>query len=119
MRKTLMKQISTLPTDPELPREPAALAGWLEAVERGVEEAVARLGIASGAQLGTAEPRLRTAILPTTEKKYDVKPAVCAMSSSDSDTHAGALFVGSVATVPGTTRLAAGWPASSVRQSAL
>lgn len=76
MRKTLMKQLSTLPTDPELPRDADGLAAWLEGVERGVEAAVARLGVASGAQLGAAEPRLRTAILPSTDKKYDVRRTI-------------------------------------------
>ena len=32
--------------------------------------------IASGAQLGAAEPRLRTAILPSTDKKYDVRRTI-------------------------------------------
>ena len=37
-------------------------------------------------------------------RSNDEKPAVCAMSSSDSDTHAGALLVGSAVAVPGTGR---------------
>jgi len=76
MRKTLLKQLGTLPTDPELTDDPAELAAWLEDVEKGVEKAVLTLGIASGAQIGAAEPRLRTAILPTTDKKYDVRRTV-------------------------------------------
>ncbi len=76
MRKTLMKQLSTLPTEPELPTDPDALAAWLEGVEEGVEKAVLDLGVASGAKIGSAEPRLRTAILPTTDKAYDVRRTI-------------------------------------------
>ena len=76
MRKTLMKQLSTLPTDPELPTDPSELAAWLEGVEQGVEKAVLDLGVAAGAKIGAAEPRLRTAILPSTDKKYDVRRTI-------------------------------------------
>lgn len=72
-RRRLLKQLATLPTDPPLP---ADLAGWLSAVEGGVSEAVGRLGVASGAELGKAEPRLRTALLPTTDKTYDVRRTI-------------------------------------------
>jgi hypothetical protein len=73
IRRTLLKQLRTLPTDPELPTD---LEGWLADVERGVEKALTALGVASGAQLARAEPRLQTAILPTTDKAYDVRRAV-------------------------------------------
>lgn len=69
-RRRLLKQLATLPTDPALPDD---LAGWLADVEAGVSDAIARLGVASGAELGRAEPRLRTALLPTTTKAYDVR----------------------------------------------
>lgn len=73
IRRTLLKQLRTLPTDPELPED---LEGWLSDVEAGVERAAAELGSASGAQLSAAEPRLRTAFLPTTDKAYDVRRTV-------------------------------------------
>jgi len=73
MRKRLLKDLATIPTDPPLPDDKAA---WLAEVESGVEAALSALGTASGAQLSQAEPRLRTAFLPTTEKKYDVRRTV-------------------------------------------
>ena len=73
MRRRLLTQLATLPTDPPLPDD---LPGWLAGVEEGVEAAVERLGAASGAQLAAAEPRLRTALLPTTDKAYDVRRAI-------------------------------------------
>lgn len=76
MRRGLVKQLSTLPTEPELPSDPAAAEAWLDETIAMTEAAVRRLGQASGAQLGAAEPRLRTAILPSTEKSYDVRRTV-------------------------------------------
>ncbi len=73
LRRTLLKQLRTLPTDPELPED---LEGWLAEVEAGVERAAAELGSASGTQLSAAEPLLRTALLPTTDKAYDVRRAI-------------------------------------------
>ena len=73
MRRTLLKQLATLPTDPELPDD---LERWLAEVEDGVAQAAADLGSASGIQLSRAEPRLQTALLPTTDKAYDVRRAV-------------------------------------------
>ena len=76
MRRTLVKQLSTLPTDPPLPHDPVDVEAWLDETIALTEAAARRLGQASGAQLGAAEPRLRTAILPTTEKSYDVRRTV-------------------------------------------
>lgn len=73
MRTRLVKQLAAGPTDPPLPAE---LDGWLRETEAGVEAALEELGVASGAQLARAEPRLRTAILPRTDKKYDVRRAI-------------------------------------------
>ncbi|MBD0322822.1 MAG: AlkZ family DNA glycosylase [Aldersonia sp.] len=70
VRKRLLAQLRTLPTEPELP---ADLGRWLRSVESSVEAALTRRGIATAAQLSTDEPRLRTAILPTTDKAWDVK----------------------------------------------
>jgi hypothetical protein len=73
IRRRLVTQLSTLPTDPALPDD---VESWLAGVEAGVVEAVERLGAASGAQLAKAEPRLATALLPTTDKAYDVRRTV-------------------------------------------
>jgi len=70
MRKRLVQQLATLPTEPELPDD---LAGWLEEVEAGVEKSLTRRGTALASQLSTDEPRLRTAVLPTTDKPWDVR----------------------------------------------
>ncbi|MBJ8345526.1 winged helix DNA-binding domain-containing protein [Antrihabitans sp. YC2-6] len=69
-RKRLVQQLSTLPTEPPVP---ADIEGWLRSVETAVELALARRGTATAAQLSTDEPRLRTAFLPTTDKKWDIK----------------------------------------------
>ena len=73
MRRRLLTQLATLPTDPELPDD---LHGWLADVEAGVLAAADRLGAASGTDLAQAEPRLRTALLPTTDKAYDVRRSI-------------------------------------------
>lgn len=73
LRRRLLTELATLPTDPPLPDD---VAGWLAGVEGGVVEAAERLGAASGAQLAAAEPRLRTALLPTTDKAYDVRRTI-------------------------------------------
>lgn len=70
IRRRLVKELRTTPTEPPVPTE---VDDWLEEVERGVEAALEGLGSASGAQLSEAEPRLRTALLPTTDKTYDVR----------------------------------------------
>lgn len=72
-RRRLLSQLRTLPTDPVLPDD---LDGWLADAEAGVVAAIERLGVASGAQLSAAEPRLRTALLPTTSKAYDVRRTI-------------------------------------------
>ncbi|HEY5845518.1 MAG TPA: winged helix DNA-binding domain-containing protein [Microlunatus sp.] len=70
VRKRLITQLTTLPTEPPVPAE---VVEWLADVEAGVELALDRLEVATGAQLSVAEPRLRTSFLPTTDKAYDVK----------------------------------------------
>lgn len=73
IRKRLVKELATGPTDPPLP---ADVAGWLEEAERSVETYVAAAGPASGSRIGDAVPALRTALLPRTTKKYDVRRTV-------------------------------------------
>ena len=69
LRSRLITQLRTLPTEPPV-NEPA---GWLTEVEASTAAALDRLEVATGAQLSVAEPRLRTAFLPTTDKSYDVR----------------------------------------------
>ncbi|MDA3647862.1 winged helix DNA-binding domain-containing protein [Saccharopolyspora indica] len=69
-RKRLLQQLTTIPTEPELP---ADADGWLRSVESSVERVLAERGSATAAQLSADEPRLRTALLPTSGKKWDVK----------------------------------------------
>jgi hypothetical protein len=70
MRATLLSQLARLPTEPAIEGD---LAAWLEDVERGVERSIAARGTAQAAELSTDEPRLRTALLPTTDKSWDVR----------------------------------------------
>lgn len=73
MRRRLLTQLASLPTDPEVTGD---LASWVEDVERGVERAIAARGSAVAAVLAEDEPRLRTAFLPTTQKGYDVRRTI-------------------------------------------
>lgn len=70
MRKRLITQLRTLPTEPPVPAEVEA---WLTDVEVGTTAALDGLAVATGSQLSAAEPRLRTAFLPTSDKSYDVR----------------------------------------------
>jgi hypothetical protein len=70
IRRQLVKQLSTLPTEPQVEGDVTA---WLLDVERGVEESAARRGTALANALSQDEPRLRTAFIPTTDKAWDVK----------------------------------------------
>jgi hypothetical protein len=69
-RRTLLKQLDRLPTEPALTGD---LDAWLREVEDGAERALLARGEATANQLSEDEPRLRTAILPTTDKAYDVR----------------------------------------------
>jgi hypothetical protein len=75
-RRRLLAELAKAPTEPPLPTDPADLERWLVETEDAVEGAVAALGTASGAQLARAEPRLRTVVVPRTEKHYDIRRAV-------------------------------------------
>jgi hypothetical protein len=66
-RKRLVRLLTTIPTEPELP---ADVDGWLRSVESSVERALRKRGLATAAQLSAEEPRLRTALLPTSGKKW-------------------------------------------------
>ncbi|GGF99885.1 hypothetical protein GCM10007304_12240 [Rhodococcoides trifolii] len=72
MRARLVKQVTTLPTDPVVDDVDA----WLADVERDTLAKLRELGTATGAELSAAVPGLRTALLPTTDKAYDVKQNV-------------------------------------------
>ncbi len=73
MRRRLVKQLTEGPTDPPLPGD---VAGWLDRAEDEVERFVAAQGPVDGARVGEAVPALRTALLPRTTKKYDVRRTV-------------------------------------------
>ena len=70
LRARLIKELRTLPTEPAIDGDPEV---WLAAVEDGTEQALIELGEALANDVVKAEPRLRTALLPTTDKKWDVK----------------------------------------------
>jgi hypothetical protein len=70
LRRRLVKDLETGPTDPALTGD---IARWLEDVETQVERALDERDVATAAQLAADEPRLQTAQLPTTEKAYDVR----------------------------------------------
>jgi len=76
LRTRLLKELATLPTDPVVPDPPA----WLADVERDVDavlrSAAATGSTLTGAQISAAVPALRTALLPTTDKAWDVRRTV-------------------------------------------
>ncbi len=72
-RRRLLSQLTSLPTEPPVPADAAA---WLDGVASAVERALAERGTALAAELSADEPRLRTALLPTTDKKWDVRRTV-------------------------------------------
>lgn len=69
MRARLVKQVSTLPTEPVIDD----VESWLSATEEETETVLRAMGTATGAELSAAVPGLKTALLPTTDKSYDVK----------------------------------------------
>lgn len=70
LRRQLVKQLETLPTEPKIGGD---VGEWLADVERSTERALMARGEAFANELAEDEPRLRTATLPTTDKKWDVK----------------------------------------------
>lgn len=69
-RKRLIQQLTTIPTEPELPTD---IEEWLRSLESRVVRALEKRGVATAAQLSADEPALRTALLPSSGKKWDVK----------------------------------------------
>ncbi|MGU3434993.1 winged helix DNA-binding domain-containing protein [Actinomycetes bacterium M1A6_2h] len=72
MRARLKTQVTKLPTEPVVDD----VDTWLAELERETLEALRNAGTATGAELSAAVPGLRTALLPTTDKVYDVKQNV-------------------------------------------
>lgn len=70
LRRRLVQHLSTLPTDPPVEGDVAA---WLADVEASTAKALDERGEALANELAKAEPRLRTATLPTTDKTWDVR----------------------------------------------
>ncbi|MGF0313108.1 winged helix DNA-binding domain-containing protein [Rhodococcus sp. IEGM1428] len=69
MRARLVKQVSTLPTEPVIDN----VESWLAATEEETGAALHSMGTATGAELSAVVPGLKTALLPTTDKVYDVR----------------------------------------------
>jgi DNA glycosylase AlkZ-like len=70
LRRQIVKDLATGPTDPPLFGDVAA---WLADVENSVDEVLRARGTATAAQLAADESRLRTAQLPTSDKAYDTR----------------------------------------------
>jgi hypothetical protein len=73
IRKRLVKELAAGPTEPVLPED---VESWLSGVEAQAESYVATNGPVDGAAVGAAVPALRTALLPRTTKKYDVRRTI-------------------------------------------
>lgn len=73
LRSRLVKELRERPTEPVIDGDPAV---WLAAVEQGAEQFLIEHGEALANDIAKAEPRLRTALVPTTDKKWDVKQNV-------------------------------------------
>ena len=74
LRKQLLKQLTALPTEPPVPADVDGVAPRRRAW-RGGQHRRARHR-ARPTPSATDEPRLRTAILPTTDKAYDVRRTI-------------------------------------------
>lgn len=70
LRRRLVKELRTIPTEPAVEGDAEE---WLSDVEAGAERAVLHFGEAMANEIAKAEPRLRTALLPTTDKAWDVR----------------------------------------------
>ncbi|WP_166345554.1 winged helix DNA-binding domain-containing protein [Phytoactinopolyspora limicola] len=70
LRRRLVKELSSAPTEPPVGPD---IDSWLTEVETEVERALLERGEALATELSRAEPRLRTAVLPTSDKAWDVK----------------------------------------------
>ena len=73
MRRRLVKELATGPTDPPLPDD---VEGWLRLVEDQVVALLEAEGTLDGAAIARQVPGLRTALLPRTTKSYDVRRAI-------------------------------------------
>lgn len=73
LRRGLVKDLTTLPTEPTIDGD---VDTWLAEVESATVARLADRGVATAQQLSSDEPRLRTATLPVTDKKYDVRRTI-------------------------------------------
>lgn len=73
LRRGIIKDLTTLPTDPAIGGD---VDEWLSDVENAAVDVLRSHGVASALQVSSDEPRLRTAILPSTDKKYDVRRTI-------------------------------------------
>ncbi len=76
IRRRLVKELCTGPTDPALPDDPDEVEEWLRSLERDVVRYVEAAGPVDGAGIAKAVPGLSTALLPRTTKAYDVRRAI-------------------------------------------
>jgi hypothetical protein len=70
LRRRLVQELRTVPTEPQLGPD---VDTWLSDLEDSVDRVLLGQGEVLASELAKAEPRLRTAVLPTTGKKWDVK----------------------------------------------
>lgn len=70
LRKGILKDLRTLPTEPAVGGDVDA---WLSSLENDTVDALRVRETATAARLSSDVPRLRTATLPVTDKKWDVR----------------------------------------------
>ena len=73
LRRGIVKDLTNLPTEPAIDADADV---WLAEVERSTVELLTARRSATAQQLSSDEPRLRTATLPVTDKKYDVRRTI-------------------------------------------
>ncbi|UYM04983.1 winged helix DNA-binding domain-containing protein [Solicola gregarius] len=73
LRRGIVKDLEKLPTDPAIEGDVDA---WLTDLERATIEVLGVRRTATAAQISADEPRLRTAILPVSDKKYDIRRTI-------------------------------------------
>ena len=73
MRRRLLQQLQSSEVEPPVLDD---LDTWLAAVEAGAEESVRTRGVATAAEIVADESRLATALLPRSNKPYDVRRSI-------------------------------------------
>ena len=73
LRRGVVKDLTDLPTDPQIDGD---IDSWLADLEAATVALLHKRGTATALQLSKSEPRLRTATLPTTDKRWDVRRTI-------------------------------------------